>query len=272
MGFGGQLFGGGTFGGGGGTPATGAVSVLDILYRAYRIAAILRGPMRGLSPEEQQEGLIVLNPLIDQWNSERLNIWTIPRTLFNLAPNQQSYSIGTQLPGGPAPNWSLPRPAKIDYASIVLPGNSPYPLELPMVGLTYVEWQHIPTKQVPSQFPIWFYYDQAFPFGNFFVYPLPQAVNQIALYTGQLMGTYVTVADGVVLPYGYLKALQFQVALELCMHWGKPVPPDVRIEAQSSIAKIKSTNSPILDVSCDAAVIAKGGRYNWYFDGYQQRR
>jgi len=276
QGFGSQGFNTGVFGGGTGSgPTGGTPTVLDILYRAYRLAAIpgiIRMPIRGLSQEEIQEGLIVLNPLVDQWNSEKLNIWTYPRSLFNLAPNQNSYAIGIQQPGGPAPDWALARPAKIEYASIVLTSNQPVPLELPMTLLTYPEWQQIPTKNTPSTFPIWGYYDQAFPFGNFNVYPDPQTVNQVALYAGQLLATFATVNDPVVCPYGYLKAFQYQVALELCIHWGKPVSPDLRKEAQEAIGKIKSANTLIADVSCDSAVVASGGTYNWITDGYQKRR
>ena len=103
--------------------APAAVLTYDIIYSAYRIAGILRGPQRGLSVDEIQEGLQCFNDIIDNYNIQRYLVLSIRRQLFTMNANQSVYEIGPT-----AADWVTPRPPKIENASTISLQNPTQPL------------------------------------------------------------------------------------------------------------------------------------------------
>lgn len=272
-----------TFGGPGAATSQGQglIKVSDLLYAAYRSAAlaqVLRQPQRGMSPEEITEGLQILNFIADQWNSQRLTIWTCPRVIQNVQAGQQTYLIGS---GATDPNpdniaWDMPRPPKIERAGMIIQSNQPTPLELPVALLTLDDWADIPIKGTQSTFGLWAYYDfggtTASPYGNFNIWPVPQQENQIALYVWQQLSQFNDASLGTFLPPGYSMALYFSIAKQLCIRWGKPISQDLRDEYNQAIAWVKSLNVPQMDAICDPATWGPNRGYWNYITGDWQRR
>lgn len=239
-----------------------------VIYAAYRIAGILRAPQRGLSPEEIQEGLECFNALIDAWNAQRYTILSITRQVFTLIPNKQTYVIGI----GAGADWVTQRPPKIEDVSLISLENPSDPLEIPLQVLTFDNWQLIALKSTPSTYPQCCWYDAAqqwLPNAHLSFWPVPTLPYQVALYGWSQIAQSVNGATPLILAPGYQQALQYELAVELCPRWNKPVPPDVRIAAIEYKKIIKSVNAPILDLRCDEALIAfEGGWYNWRSDTY----
>lgn len=252
---------------GGSTSSSGqVVKVSGLIYAAYRIAGILGAPQRGLSPEELQDGFDILNTLLDQWNAQRLTIFSILRTLQNIQAGQQTYKVGlgaTDVAGNLVWN-QLVRPPRIENAGLYLvSGQGSQPLELPMRLMTFQEWAMLPIKATPSTFPLWAYYDYAFPYGNFNVWPVPQQSNQIALYVWTLASQFTSANQFVVMPPGYLKALEYYVAYELCPRWRKPASAELISERNNAMGVIKSLNAPLLQMVCDPASWGTGMNRVW---------
>jgi len=271
------LFNGGVFGGdGGGGGISGAITCLNLLTQAYRVAFILRAPQRRLSPEQIQDGYEVANNLLDQWNAQSLTVICFPRIVKNIQASQQDYLIGLGAVDAPGKIvWDdVIRPVQIADASTILESNQPTPLELPMTMLTYEQWKDIPLKQTTSTFPLWAYYEPQFPWGIFHVWPVPQESNQVALYLPQR--TSLLPADSstqLVFPPGWQKALIYVTAYDLCCRWGKTPPPDVEVERNKALSWIKAVNAPLIDAICDPGVQYDGTGRNWnYFTGDWQRR
>ena len=263
------LSGGVLWGGAGSGPSSlAAVRVSDIASRAYRLIQVLGAPGRGLSPSQITEAIGVLNAMVDGWNVEALMVYVRLRALYNLNPSQQVYQIGNG-----APDWNTApdgRPASIPAASVIININGE-PTEVPIEPLTWERWQQEAVKNLPTTYPIKFYYDYQFPFGNVSVWPTPTQTNQVALYIPQLLkSAFQNATDTVVMPQGYLKALQYNLALDLAPGFKEAVvSPLVLTTAVKARADVKRTNTRLLECSRDPAVLNPGGRFNIWTGYYQ---
>lgn len=245
----------------GGAPATlaGQVLVSDVLYTALRIAGILSGPGRGASAADTSDAFLTLNTMLDAWNVERLAIHAIRRDVYSLIAGQQDYTIGT---GG---NFDTTRPVKIDAAGLISLSNPAQPLERPLDPLTVERWAAIPLKSVAS-LPMSFYYETAYPLGIVHLWPLPSSADQIALYVWRTNGVFAAPVDSVILAPGYLRAIQYNLAVELALRWperAKLSPLAIEI-ASDSKAAIKRLNTPLVELVCDPGVLGRGrGVFDW---------
>lgn len=241
----------------------------DIIYSAYRIAGILRGPKRGLSPEEIQEGLECFNDIIDNWNIQRYSILSITRQVFNMKASQSVYEIGPT-----AADWVTPRPPKIEEASTISLQQPVQPLEIPLAILTFDQWQLIPQKNILSTWPQALWYDPAqqwLPNAKVNVWPVPSINNQIAIYAWSQIAQSVSAETPLLLAPGYKKALQYNLAVELCPRWRIPVSSDVRLGFIESFKEVKSSNLPTLDLRCDPALVGTQGYWNYRTGGFGTR-
>jgi hypothetical protein len=262
--FGGSVWGSFQWGQPGSASAVGGVALSTIIYNAFRIANILKGPQYQPSPDDVTEAILALDSLLNQWSTERLMIYSINRVVENLVSGQSVYTIGP----GSTTNWTMPWPPRIDRASVILESNQPQPLELAMQMLTVEEWQHVPIKNVPSNFPLWAYYDRAFPIGNFNVYPVPQETNQVALYLWQLLPCFSTALGGssfLVLPLGYQRCIEHNLAVELYARYPAEsvVSQIVLAEARASKAAVKSINATPVVSACDSAALTHRPTGTW---------
>jgi hypothetical protein len=245
-------------------PQLPTVRVSDIIYTAYRLAGILEVGVTP-APEEYSDGFNALNAQLDDYNSQRLWIFTIVRYLFNFVANQQSYQIG---PG--AKDWNFPRPPRIEGASVVIVESPNLPIEEGIALLTWQNFQQITVKGITSPIPYAMYYDQQNPIGNCWFYPVPEApLNQVALYVWQTIAPLQTLNDKIIFPPSYLRAIQYNLAIELAARFPsrqKLSPLTLKI-AKESIMNIKSLNMMPLDMSIDhAALPERAGLYNYFDD------
>lgn len=239
--------------------SAGSIYVSDILYRAFRLSGYLGNAQRGISMAQAVDGLAILNAMLDQWNTERLIAYSIVRNVQNLTVNQQTYLIGSG-----APDFNIPRPERIERAGLLDPQDQQGPLELPITILTTPGWASIPLKSVMSTIPLQLYYYPAFPFGQVNFWPIPSKFVQVALYLWQQLSQFLTVSDVVLLPPGYLKALQYNLAVEIGItpfegHARNLMDPRVEQIAVEAREKIKSLNMTIVDANCDPAMVNTGG-------------
>lgn len=238
----------------------------DILYPAMRLIRLIR---QGHGPQTEiiTEALAALNALIDSWNTERLTIPAVLRNVFTLTASQQSYTIG---PSGDFLVSS--RPSKIEKAGLIdINANASQPLESPLNVLTLNLWKAISIKNQTSTHPQDLWYDQSLSVGNGTVYfwPIPTVVNQVALYLWQTLLQFQAVEDAFAMQPGYLRALQYNLAVELAPRFENAVLSQPVVDtAKEAKAKIKSLNRPPLELRCDPA-LTSALRYDWRTGEYQ---
>ena len=240
------------FGGGGGapgpppTPGSGT-TVFDLIYQAYRIAGVLNAPGRNYSPEEYADGLSVLNAMIDEWNTEQIMIPSIRKDGYPLIANQQLYQIG---PGATAPDFNGTRPNRIDYAGYVISAGTDAPLELQLQILSVGEWVKLQKKNFTDTLVRKLYYENSVPFGKVNLWPTPAAAGSLNLYTWQQLSQYTLGSTTVIVPQGFLRALEYNLAVELAVREPRnkmnPLAVEIAKESKAQIMAFNKLHYPEL--------------------------
>ncbi|HZQ53324.1 MAG TPA: hypothetical protein VFB14_14065 [Bryobacteraceae bacterium] len=247
------------------------MTVQDLITRAMRLlGAVNIGD--GPTAAEEQDGLTALNAMVDAWANERLMIYTTARNQYPLVAGQAVYQIG---PSGP--DWTAPRPQSIDAAGLLMGSSDPTQIyERPLeVIKTDKEWARVRLKNLGSPLPLAIYYDRWFSnpnsatnpvgSGNVAVWPVPQVVNQIVLYTPVAVSRFTAQTQTLSLPPGYERALTYNLALEMAPEFDRE-PSDVVVAiAEQSKAGIKRVNaiSAIGKLRVDPALAGRRGIFDW---------
>jgi hypothetical protein len=250
------------------------LSVLtQLIYPACRIAGITLAPQRTQSESQISDAFDALNSLLDSWLLQRMLVYQVYRSVQTVNANQPSYEIG---PG--AADWNVPLPERIEFAGIIqLFPNAPTepPTELPLACVNALDWAQIGVKTLTGSIPLKLWYQRTYPIGTVWLWPIPQLANQIALYLWNQIAQFVTPDDEVTLPAGYLRALQYNLAVELdARPWTVKVPmsPGAYKIAYDSLAWVKNMNRPEMDLMmrCDRA-LTEYGRGRWDITSNQWR-
>jgi hypothetical protein len=237
----------------------------DLLASSLRLLGVLAS---GETPSgaEATDGLMILNQMLDMWNAEHLNIFTVTIATYPLVAGQQTYTLGV---GG---NFNAVRPAKIASMSSLTFNNPSQPLELPLDMLSDSEWQAIPVKAIQSTYPTKVYDDGAYPLRSLNFWPIPSAVCSVLVYGWTALTSFSDLVTDITFPPGYLMAIRYNLAAYLAPEFGRQLPPEVAVIAMQSKAVIQSMNivTPISFV--DDALVPKGGIYDWRTDQYTGSR
>lgn len=228
------------------------------------------------SAADMDIALSAFNGMLDSWSAERLNIFTVNPTYFNLVPNQQSYTLGT---GG---DWNTPRPMQILSAQVSLNSTftpassigdffifekyetSQNTLDIPLEMLNDAQYAAINVKMTPSTFPTKIYDNGDFPLRKVYVWPVPTEVHPIILWLWAPLSNKSNLDMPLNLPQGYERALKFNLAVELSAEFGKTLPEQIYTIANEAKAVIKRLNSGPQVIMGDIALVQSGtGIYNW---------
>lgn len=237
----------------------------DLIASSLRLIGVLASGETPSGPESA-DALLILQQMIDEWQTERLNIFTINILEFPLVQGQQTYTLGV---GG---NFNTTRPAFIQRMSVVWLANPAQPLELPLEMLTDASWQAVPVKIINSTLPVYVYDDGAYPLRNLNFWPIPTVVDNVRIYGWQPLLTFPDLTTDIQFPPGYAKAIRYNLAVDLAPEFGRQVPPEVSVMAGLSKAHIKIINSPITESSMPSELIGPRGQvYNWISDTWKKR-
>ncbi len=173
-------------------------------------------PGESVSPDEATDVFNTLNEMLDEWNTERLNIPSVDISLFNLAANQQTYEIG---PGGA--DFNVARPSLIQTASIVL-NSLRHPLDL----ITSQQWAALRERALTGILPQKLYYDAEFPIAHLNFWPRPSGTPQVELTTWDILEQFVALTDTFSFPPGYAKAIRYNLAVNIAPEFGRTLPAD----------------------------------------------
>lgn len=164
----------------------------DVINQAMKDCGTL-GVGQTLLAEDTNDGLIRLQNMVATWQQKR---WLQP-SLFDIA------MVGNDLKSNQIGNgqyWNTPRPDKIRAAYFLQANSSQVSFPLWPIN-SYEEYAKISLKQLNS-FPTRFFYDQAYPYGNVFIWPIPSASYEIHLIIPSQLGFSTTIDDGVIIAAG----------------------------------------------------------------------
>src|SRR5262245_14891456 len=175
-----------------------------------------------LSASQAEDGLLLLNQLLDSFSLERLSIYTTPATPITWPPGRSSLTWG---PGG---DIVSPRPIKLSPTATYTLDAYDYPIEVLERQEQYAQLQW---KGMQSTLPIAVYYEPQVPLGVVYIWPVAQGVDYtVTLYPWQPLGAWANLDDDLRFPPGYERALRTNLAVEASPSYGvQPSPVLVRI-------------------------------------------
>jgi hypothetical protein len=209
-------------------------TVRELVKGSMRLIGVIAA---GETPSagEMADGLSALNEMIDSWSNESLVIYTRVREEFSLVAGTQSYTIGT------AGTFNTSRPVKIDLATIELQSSSPN-IELPLEIINLSQWAGIIDKSTSSDVPSKLFIEGTYPLDTLHLWPKPSAANKVVLYSMKALTAFATADTAVSLPNGYLRALRYNLAIEMAPEFGREPSALVVTAAQESKEVIKRMN------------------------------
>ena len=245
-----------------------SVTSLDFIKSALRLINVLA---TGETPDAAManDSLVTLNQLIDSWQAESLMIFTIQRQVFPLAGGTYSILGGQVYTMGPGGDFNVARPAKIDRLSVINLQNSSQPLELPLDYITDRQWQGVPVKNIASSLPQEVWDDGGYPLRSLTYWPVPnQFPVDTAIYSWTALTQFADLGSTqYTFPPAYLRAIRFNLAMDLALEYGVQIQPSLAALAISSKAVVEAINVPLVDLKCDPALVTTyNDLYNWITD------
>lgn len=210
-----------------------------------------------LTSAEQTAYLDVLNAMMESWSLDRLMCYQVVQESQALTASVGSLTIGS---GG---TWNTTRPTKIVDPCFVRDANNiDYPLQI----INAEAYGRIINKTIDGTYPRYIFYDAAYVAGLATIYLWPEPQSGLTLYINswKQLQTFAAIGTTVVLPPGYQRAIESNLAVELAAGY-RPVPPETALIARQSKAAIKSVNLPDTMMRLDPGVVRQHrGGYNIY--------
>lgn len=186
-----------------------AETARDFCQEALKIAGIL-GVGQTALPEDINSAFKYLNNMLSQWQKRR---WLVPN-LYEVSAvgnGEKSNLIG------PGKYYNAPRPDKIQAAYFVqLTGADPSnPVSFPLRPIfSWENYALVSLKEMQS-WPLYFFYDAAYPYGNVYIWPIPSAQYEIHLVIKGPIGFNIQLQAGEITNGGTLYTDGVYSAVEL---------------------------------------------------------
>lgn len=202
----------------------------DIIRPALKLLGVIT---QGETPSssEASDALAALNAMLDNWSTERLNVFFIQNFTGSVSNGTNSYNIAT------GATWNTPRPVRIEAANIIL-SNLTHPIEI----ISPADWAAIKEKGASASVPLKLYYDQAVPTGKVYLWPTPNASSTIDLWLYSALSQFADLTTSVDIAPGYLRAMIYNLAVEVASQFGAVVRPEVAQVAAEAKAAIRMLN------------------------------
>lgn len=213
------------------------------------------------SYDDSNDALEHLNSLLDQWEAQRLKIYTITRTTWTIVASTGTYTAGT---GGNITS----RPAYIQNAAFIDTSQT-VQTEQRMPILTEWAWQNLRQKTLTSNYPQVLYYNPTFPLGSITLWPIPTSSTLTGvIYWPQPVGQIAALTTTINVPSGYKRMMTKALALELCPSYGVQPSQELQKQATDAMASVKRMNKRLRDLEFDPGILIDARRpaYNIWTD------
>lgn len=210
-----------------------SITALELIRRSlYLINALAAGEQP--DSNTANDCLQTLNEMVDGWSTQTLAVFGSATEEYILVPNQGTYTYGV---GG---NFNGPRPIYVNDAYVTRLGVST-PLDI----RSQEEFDGITLKAQTNQLPERLCYINTYPLGTVMIWPIPSEAITVGLNSLRVLTTPLTLATALALPPGYLKAMRYNLAVDLWPEYSNPLTDIARIEktAKNSKMDIKTANS-----------------------------
>ena len=232
----------------------------DVINAAAKCIGKLRAG-GGLSPSELNDGLAVLNALVDYWLMRGVFVYGVRQDEYKFtnkaAPDTNNPAVYTIGPSGA--DFTAARPTRIERANIILNDSTPgvfYPLEI----LDFAQWAAIRVEQLPVTLPTKMYCDYAVPNANLYFWGQPTLPYLLQLFTWQQVASFPALGTPISVPPGCYAAFLYTLAELVGPQWNHAVPEIVTIQARKARAGVAGLNSRTPKLATRDAGMPSSGR------------
>lgn len=240
------------------------------------------------SSSEAEDGLSVLNMMIESWSNDNLALFNLKREVFELLPGKGDYTIGI------GAEFNTSRPMEVQaaaygnliktpiYEDVEVPGvpteEDPDPeptieqqlvgyslasdFEIPMEILPFQKWAGTTLKQTTSTIPTELYVHGDAPFEKLTLWPVPSVECGLVLYSRKQLTGFEDLDTEADFPPGYSEAIKYNLAMRLAPEYGREPSAYITKFAIDSLAKIKRKNSGVNIMKSDVLGLSNGKRFN----------
>lgn len=204
---------------------------------ALKLGAVQPG--ESLNASEASDCLNVLNSMLDLWAVDNLLVYQIVQANYSWAGGNASRTIGS---GG---NFSGARPHRIEDGTFWRDVNN-VDVQAHILR-SRAQYDALPDKTGQSTVPQYLFYDQAYPLGVLYAYPVPSAAITLYLNYWQTLQSFTALTTALSLPPGYQWMIEHNLAVQLEPIFGIPAPARVAMEADRSRRIVARANHiPVL--------------------------
>lgn len=233
----------------------------ELILQALRRSGVV-GQGQTPSAEDTNGCVVELQLMIDEWRVQR---WLVPNLISpsKVSTGATSYTIGT---GG---DFDVPRPDRIEYAfARQLTSNAPGQVDYSLILISAREdYDRIALKSMTG-FPAYLFYDSAYPLGNLFVWPIPQASTYsifVTIKSNLDSPTGSTIAQTINLPGIAISAIMWNLTARIRPQYQMPVDPQVVALARNALNVMRGANVQIPNLVMPGA-LRSGSQYNVFSD------
>lgn len=220
-----------------------AITARQVCTTALRLLGVAAAE-EPIAADMAQSALEALNALLDSWSTERLLMARRPRLTLPLVAGQPTYTWG-YVAGESAPaDVSTPAPVRLELALLTIPGSPQQEWELAVLDQRQYE-TGIWDKQLPSAYPEYVYLDPTRPYATLFVWPVPTMAYQLQLLPWPALPFYGHWDAVLEWPEGYLRMMQYGLAVDLAPQYGVEPSPTVQRVAQESQRAVFPVNATV---------------------------
>ncbi len=165
-----------------------ASTARDFITLALKEAGVL-GVGQTALPEDINDGFTYLTRMLAQWQQKR---WIVPNLIDTSAVANGAVSNLI----GPGQHYNVKRPDKIQAAYFKQLNSGSDDVSYPLIPLwSREDYSRIALKNLQA-WPSYYFYDNAFPYGNVFIWPIPTSQYEIHLITKGPIGFTIQLEDG----------------------------------------------------------------------------
>jgi hypothetical protein len=233
----------------------------DLILQTLRRAGVV-GQGQTPSAEDTTGCVTELQNMLAEWRRQRWLVTNLITTSL-VSTGATSYTIGT---GG---DFNVARPDRIEYAfARQLTSNAPGQVDYTLILISAREdYDRIALKSMTG-FPAYLFYDSAYPLGNLFVWPIPQASTYgiyLTIKSDLTSVTGSTIAQEIALPAEYVSAIMWNLAARIRPQYQMAPDPSVTALAKNALNVVRGANAQIPDLVMPGA-LRSGSQYNVFSD------
>ena len=211
------------------------IVAMDLIRRSMGlINAVAAGEIP--SDADLNDGLITLNEMIDSWNLQSLAVYATANEQWDLVPGKATYQWGV---GASLPDFTTARPVEINNVTCVRNG-----FTTPVLIINQVEYDSISLKSTSQPLVERLLYVNDYPLGLVTLYPVPSEVVTLSIDSLNALTGPVSLQTVLAFPPGYLRALRYNLAVELWPEYTNTTTDMASIKkiAADSFGEIKKSN------------------------------